>query len=291
MFVSFFIGSRNRKKYLDETLSHIIAQNYKNYEIIVADSSNDGTEEMVKKKYPEVKFLHAPTNLTGIQARNLAAKSCKGEILISLDDDSFPGKNCISRVVEEFVNDEKLGLISFKIFNYDADVVNLDKLNASNDKSFFDNYLWSGCGGAIRKSVYEKYGYWEDWGIISPFELTSSAKIIKMGLKSKTFNDIFVIHHWAKPGNYISRFDMNSRIYTGTRYLLYTFKLDFFLILKLFKLFNLVIYDLLKTKNKKNFSNFIKASRDFLKYDQKKALQLDSKHYSKIPISFNFFGI
>jgi len=40
----------NRREYLKETLDSILAQTYKNYEIVIVDDgSTDGTEEMIKK--------------------------------------------------------------------------------------------------------------------------------------------------------------------------------------------------------------------------------------------------
>ncbi|RJP62305.1 MAG: glycosyltransferase, partial [Ignavibacteriales bacterium] len=58
------ILSYNRKDELRNTLKKVYEQDYKNIEIIVVDNaSSDGTHEMVKSEFPEVKLIQLEKNI------------------------------------------------------------------------------------------------------------------------------------------------------------------------------------------------------------------------------------
>ena len=58
------ILSFNGKHLLDEAISTYLANNYKNFEVVVIDNGSiDGTKEWSEKNYPDVKVLHTKKNL------------------------------------------------------------------------------------------------------------------------------------------------------------------------------------------------------------------------------------
>jgi tetratricopeptide (TPR) repeat protein len=54
----------------------------------------------------------------GVAAYNIGFRKAQGEYIVILDDDSFPEKNAVSRMVEEFEKNEKLGVVAFDVRNY-----------------------------------------------------------------------------------------------------------------------------------------------------------------------------
>jgi glycosyltransferase involved in cell wall biosynthesis len=60
-------------------------------EVIVVDSSDDGSGERLRAVFPRIKLLHSAQRLLPGPARNLGASSTAGEILIFLDGDCRPG--------------------------------------------------------------------------------------------------------------------------------------------------------------------------------------------------------
>lgn len=88
--VSVIIPVYNVKSYLRECLSSVIAQTYKDLEIIVVDDgSTDGSGEICekyRKKDPRIKVIHQQNQ--GLSAaRNTGLKAMQGEIVAFLDSD------------------------------------------------------------------------------------------------------------------------------------------------------------------------------------------------------------
>jgi len=61
-----------------------------NVEVIVVDSSDDGTTERLRQQFPRVLLVHPPQRLLPGPARNLGASRAAGNALIFLDGDCLP---------------------------------------------------------------------------------------------------------------------------------------------------------------------------------------------------------
>jgi glycosyltransferase involved in cell wall biosynthesis len=200
--VSFFLATYNRNSVVCETLHKLYEQTYRPIEIVVADnSSSDGTPEMIEKDFPDVKLIKLTRNHGAIAARNIACINTHGEYVVSIDDDSFPGLHCIERMVGRFEEDSNLGLIPFKVLNYETNIENYyDELNIKGDSFGVEQHYWSGCGGAYRRTIFEEHGLWDEWGREAPFEFSVSAKSLYLGYANKAFSDVYVFHHWSTIG-------------------------------------------------------------------------------------------
>jgi glycosyltransferase involved in cell wall biosynthesis len=97
--VSVAIVTYNQKNYLIECIKSILAQDYTNFEIVVADDgSKDGTREVLlefKQKYPDKFVLRLAETNQGITANHNAAHfACQGKYVswIGGDDLMMPSK-------------------------------------------------------------------------------------------------------------------------------------------------------------------------------------------------------
>ena len=296
IIISIFIATRNRSSDLEETLTEIYKRKKNDFEVIVLDNnSSDNTVEMVEKKFQEVKLIKSNTNMGGIKGRNVASSLAKGEILLSLDDDSFPGGNSLDRIIEQFEKDPRLGLISMNIYDYKTNIENYRKnfLQISKDTNGIEKYLWSGCGGAYRREITDNLGNWEEWGIESPYELSMCAKSIKLGFLCKSFEDIYVLHKWSEIGDPAKiRVDLEafkSSVKSNLFYIMkyYPFNLKtFFLFLKIFFLLNLNLI------NTRKFDLLLSGLVSLTKIKQilKERAPLSQNDINKVSISLNFLG-
>ena len=91
MDLSIIIVSWNVKEKLRQCLSHLIlSQTNFEFEVFVVDNGSlDGSAEMVRTDFPEVKLIENQSNLGFAKANNLAFRQSKGELILLLNPDNF----------------------------------------------------------------------------------------------------------------------------------------------------------------------------------------------------------
>ena len=91
--VSVIMNCHNSQKYLKQSISSVINQSYKNWEIILWDNkSTDKSREIVKSfKNKKIKYFFSKKLTKLGKARNLAVKKAKGKYVAFIDtDDTWP---------------------------------------------------------------------------------------------------------------------------------------------------------------------------------------------------------
>ncbi|PKC52420.1 nucleotide-diphospho-sugar transferase, partial [Rhizophagus irregularis] len=149
----------NRKEDVRESLTRIAEIEYDNYEVIVVDNaSTDGTQELVKTEFPHVNLIEMSENV-GIKAYNVGFEQAKGDYIIIIDDDSFPAKTAMRRMVKAFEQDPQLGVCAFDVRNYyNYDDINQDIDNDEGVKAVPRDYYmgFNGAGVGVRKDVFKQ---------------------------------------------------------------------------------------------------------------------------------------
>lgn len=125
MKLSIIIISYNTEDLLKNCISSIISSIISfDYEIIVVDNhSTDGSLEMLKTNFPQVKVIANKENLLFAKANNQGATIAKGEYLLLLNSDTIVYGDNINRLVSYF---ETLGqsviCVGSKILNEDGSI-------------------------------------------------------------------------------------------------------------------------------------------------------------------------
>ena len=166
--VSIVMLAWNRKDDVRESLRHIQKIDYEPLEIIVVDNaSDDGTAQMVEAEFPDVHLIKMKKNI-GIAAYNVGFEQAKGKYIVIIDDDSFPARHAIRRMVQVFEKDERLGAVAFDVRNYDHYDEIKNELEDTDEteevKAVASDYLMSfnGAGVGIRKDLFKKIGYYPE---------------------------------------------------------------------------------------------------------------------------------
>jgi len=101
--ISVIILSYNTQKITDECLSRVkeASEEFKKklgkeVEVMVLDNaSNDGSAEMITKKYPWVELVKSSTNTGFAKGNNLMMKKAKGDYFLLLNSDAFFSKSTL----------------------------------------------------------------------------------------------------------------------------------------------------------------------------------------------------
>src|SRR5262250_1069569 len=97
--VSIIVVAWNVAHLVDECLASVRASQdgLRKQVLFVDNGSKDGTEELVRTKYPEVELIRSETNLGFIRANNLAYPRATGRYVLMLNSDAFVGPKTLER--------------------------------------------------------------------------------------------------------------------------------------------------------------------------------------------------
>jgi glycosyltransferase involved in cell wall biosynthesis len=91
MKVSVLINSYNGSQYIKKSVSSVLRQSFKDFEIVfIDDGSTDDTEGVIKdiqKDYPCLKYYKSEKNLGIYRIQDKGLRLCVGEYIAKLDVD------------------------------------------------------------------------------------------------------------------------------------------------------------------------------------------------------------
>jgi GT2 family glycosyltransferase len=115
--VAAVVLAHRRRAVLAETLARLDREPVD--EVLVADNdSQDGTAEMVRAWGGKVRLVHEGEN-SGVAGRNVAARATDAELLLMLDDDSWPLGDAVEQLRRRFVEDPRLGVLGGFVVDVD----------------------------------------------------------------------------------------------------------------------------------------------------------------------------
>ena len=130
--VSIIINCYNGEKYLKKCLQSAIGQTYSNIEIIFWDNlSIDKSIEIAERfRDKKIKIFESSKTTSLGEARNNAIKVSSGDLITFLDVDDWYSPEKIELQVQEFKNDQDIGLV-FTNYYYYNDLDKTKKLSIS----------------------------------------------------------------------------------------------------------------------------------------------------------------
>lgn len=117
--VSVIVLNWNGRKFLKECLDSLLRQSYDDFEVIFVDNgSSDGSPEFVRSNYPNVRVLALPQNIGFAAGNNVGLDHCRGEFVVTLNNDTKVDPEFVSRLVAAGKADDRIGLVAAKMLNY-----------------------------------------------------------------------------------------------------------------------------------------------------------------------------
>ena len=169
--ISVVIPCYNQAPYIAETLQSVIAQSYKNLEIIIInDGSTDKSPEIVKSfeaKHKNIKVFNIENGGVS-KARNLGIEKASNELIFLMDGDDTINEEYIEKLYAEFENDSEtiISIGKAAYFGNHAGEWTFPKFTMK--KMLHGNIIF--CGLMFKKQDWERAGkfdenlkYREDW--------------------------------------------------------------------------------------------------------------------------------
>lgn len=137
MKYSIIIATINRSDLINKCIKSIKEQEYKNYEIIVVDQSDDIKTKKIVDKYENIKYIKIkPNGLSN--ARNIGIMHSSGDYICLLDDDAEYSKNFLKNI-NEFLSNNNVAIVGGKVKDKKTGQVFLTGMQNSIKKLSEDN--------------------------------------------------------------------------------------------------------------------------------------------------------
>jgi GT2 family glycosyltransferase len=195
--ITVVIPTHNRREILEKTLSRLLAMPAVEVRILVfADACSDGTEEMVRSRFPSVRLIASSEKMGHSMARSCAFTACDTEFILSLDDDSWPmDEDYAGRILEAFGNHPRAAFIATNVYDreYPGGA-------AQSDTTAYAVRNFVGCGFAVRAAIFHELG-----GFRSCFQYGGEELEIALRAHARGWEIIFVpglrVYHDKTPQN------------------------------------------------------------------------------------------
>jgi GT2 family glycosyltransferase len=238
-FLSILIGSKDRPDDIIRCLNSVLSQTYENLEILILDDNSreklcDRIEQVFT--YNRIRCIRSDTTLGVAGGRNRLIKEAKGDFLVILDDDAaFRNDDSLNRIMDLFDSHPDVGLFAFKIIDIIDDkevgirvpfrraVIkrNPEIINSPQYVSYF-----LGGGHAIRRTVFDKCGLYQQDLLFGGEELDLSYRIIESGYKLFYTPDV-VVEHYPESSDRVTKvagkrylyFIVRNKIWINYKYL------------------------------------------------------------------------
>ncbi len=121
MKVSVIILNWNGKRFLDDCLTSLADQTFRDFETILVDNgSTDGSAEYVRERFPWVKLLVPDQNLGFAGGNNRGLAACLGEYIVTLNNDTRVENAFLEELVAAADLDPGIGMVAAKMHNFYA---------------------------------------------------------------------------------------------------------------------------------------------------------------------------
>jgi glycosyltransferase involved in cell wall biosynthesis len=133
------------------------------YEIVVVDSSNDGTSDLILSRFPSIKLIRLPRRTLPGPARNLGVQEAVGDILAFTDADCVPERRWLAKMVDELneagcaaVGGAVLNALPFNPVAWGGYLLEFNERLPSLPKRFVD--ILPTCNVSYKRWIFERYG-------------------------------------------------------------------------------------------------------------------------------------
>ena len=157
--VSVLIPLYNNRLYIDEAIRSVLAQTYRNFEIIVVDDGSEDGGDKTAAGYPEVRLFRKEHS--GIsRTRNFALSRAQGDLITFLDADDLWDPEKLSLQVKYMMEHPECSIVFCRFRNF-TDIPGELRTDRQEEllRTEFSTYLPGAC---IRKELFDRSGVFSE---------------------------------------------------------------------------------------------------------------------------------
>lgn len=133
------------------------------YEVVVVDSSNDGTPDLITSRFPGIKLIQLPQRTLPGPARNLGIREAVGDILTFTDADCVPERLWLAKMIHEqregecaAVGGAVLNALPFNPVAWGGYLLEFSERLPNFPRRFVD--ILPTCNASFKRSIFERHG-------------------------------------------------------------------------------------------------------------------------------------
>ncbi|MBI4881599.1 MAG: PIG-L family deacetylase, partial [Planctomycetes bacterium] len=192
--VSAVIATWNKRDDLRENLRALERQTIPPAEIIVVDNcSKDGTADMIREEFPEVRLLSSSSDQTGAcETFNMGFKAATQPYVAIMDDDVVAPPAWLETLVRRMEQEPpSTAMISSKVVEpgMPDEFIRSERVNRERYMATF-----RGCGTLARSEVLRRAGYYDEVFFIYGNERDLAARVLGLGCRILQLPDAEIFH-------------------------------------------------------------------------------------------------
>ena len=212
------IANWNGKDYLRVCLNSLRVQTHPDFEVVVVDNgSTDGSLEMLRQDYPEVRVLELGENYGFVIASNRGAEATDADILVMLNNDTEAEPQWLEALCQVLEEHPEAGSAASKMLLFDrrdtihsaGDMLGPDFMPLNRgvweiDRGQCDGRIeiFGPCGGAAayRREAWEQVGGFDERLFMYLEDVDLAWRLQKAGWESVFAPEARVYHHLSATG-------------------------------------------------------------------------------------------
>ena len=191
--ISIITVALNSEKYIESTITSVLAQNYKHIEFIVIDGgSNDSTLSILEKYKNNIDYYCSEPDNGIAEAMNKGVEAAHGDYLLFLNSDDYLANKNVINIVANSIAEKKNAIHIFKVrFLYED---GREILSLINGFSFLTNFKMGSChqGQLFPRKLFKELGGF-DTSLSINFDYDLLLRAYRRGAITQTYNDIIAV--------------------------------------------------------------------------------------------------
>ena len=185
----------NRKNLTVTCLKSLEKLTYPNYNVIVVDNgSTDGSQDLIKEKFPYVTLIENEKNLGFAKGMNIGIREAlknDADYVFTLNNDTKDfSPNYFEEILRAFEEDDMVGLVGSVCYDYEGKMIN----SGEPKYKFGLKIITPTEGYVIKREIFEKVGVFDEALNVYIEDLDLIARLEKAGYKTKVVTSVSFAH-------------------------------------------------------------------------------------------------